>query len=161
MSVNLKVVLYLKLTMPTRVYCDGVFDLFHIGHVGFLQEVRRKAMQENPDAQDIHLIVGVIADADVLTYKRLPVTREHHRAAAVAACRWVDETIPNAPLVVTEDFLTEHHIDLVFHGDDSKQEGFFAVPIARGIMRYCTYDPEQTGISTTGLIATIKARDDL
>jgi len=144
-----------------RVYCDGVFDLFHAGHVGFLKEVRRKAREEFPKAEEIHLIVGVISDADVLTYKRHPVVREDNRAAAVAACRWVNKIVPNAPLVLTKEFLTEHALDLVFHGDDSNQEEFFAVPIAHGIMRYCPYDPDNTGISTTGLIATIKQREDL
>ena len=63
--------------------------------------------------------------------------------------------MPNAPLVLTESFLEEHAIDLVFHGDDSQQEEFFGVCIAKGIMRYIPYDVAETGVSTTVLIKRV------
>ena len=43
-------------------------------------------------------------------------------------------------------------IQLVFHGDDSKQEEFFGACIERGVMRYIPYDVEDTGVSTTQLV---------
>jgi choline-phosphate cytidylyltransferase len=33
------------------------------------------------------------------------------------ACRWVDEVVPDAPWVITEEFLDEHSIDYVAHDD--------------------------------------------
>jgi glycerol-3-phosphate cytidylyltransferase-like family protein len=64
--------------------------------------------------------------------------------------------IRNCPLIVTEEFLREHRIDLVVHGfsspeDREKQRGFFA-PIAHKF-REIPYTP---GISTTMLIAQLK-----
>lgn len=43
------------------VYCDGIFDLFHGGHLKHLQEVASKGSK---------LIVGVMGDADATGYKR-------------------------------------------------------------------------------------------
>jgi choline-phosphate cytidylyltransferase len=141
-----------------RAYCDGVFDLGpHAGHIGFFREVREQAARETGAAR-VELVVGVISDADVESYKRRPVVAEEHRAATVAACRYVDEVVANSPLVLTETFLSDYRIDLAYHGNDSKQETFFAVPIAAGIMRYCSYDPDHTGVSTTDLIRRIQAR---
>ncbi len=42
--------------------------------------------------------------------------------------RWVDEVVPNAPWVITEEFLDEHNIDFVAHdalpyADTSGQTG--------------------------------------
>ena len=138
-----------------RVYCDGVFDLGpHAGHIGFFQEIRRVAERECQ--RPIILIVGVISDADAMSYKRRPVVEERLRAMTTKACRHVDVVIPNSPLILTDKFIDENRISLVFHGNDSDQEEFFAVPIRRGIMRYCQYDPEATGITTTKLIQRCK-----
>ena len=56
------------------------------------------------------------------------------RAPALAD---VDAVVCPCPLVVTDEFMEEHGIDLVVHGfaDDSdarRQHEFFAVPIRRG-----------------------------
>ncbi|KAH9916199.1 uncharacterized protein B0H18DRAFT_1038780 [Fomitopsis serialis] len=34
------------------------------------------------------------------------------------ACRWVDEVVPEAPWVITEEFLQKHQIDYVAHDED-------------------------------------------
>ena len=134
-----------------RIYIDGVWDLGpHVAHLNYMEHVRQKAAEETGEA--VTLIVGVISDTDTATYKRAPIVNERHRAQSIRAVRIVDEVVPNAPLIVTETFLQEHKIDLVIHGDDSKQEEFFGICIARGIMRYIPYDVVQTGVSTTALI---------
>ena len=46
------------------VYVDGVFDLFHQGHLNFLEKSKEYG--------DI-LIVGVVTDNDVKSYKREPI----------------------------------------------------------------------------------------
>lgn len=40
---------------------------------------------------------------------------ERQGAGAPARRRWVDEVIPGAPWVITEEFLNEHNIDFVAH----------------------------------------------
>ncbi len=135
-----------------RVYIDGVWDLGpHAAHLNYMQYVKKCAAEETGDTE-VTLVVGVVSDADTASYKRAPVVNEAHRAQCVAAVRFVDEVVPNSPLVITENFLDEHDIQLVFHGDDSKQEAFFGACIERGIMRYIPYDVEHTGVSTTQLI---------
>lgn len=137
--------------MSVRVYIDGVWDLGpHVAHLNYIQHVRRMAAEET--GRSVILLVGVISDADTARYKRLPIVNEVHRARALTAVRFVDHVVPNAPLVVTDAFLREHAIDLVYHGDDSRQEEFYGLCIQKGIMRYVPYDVEQTGVSTTALI---------
>ena len=67
-----------------RVYVDAVADLFHYGHVGFL---------EKASALGDYLIVGVHSDETVSSYKRKPVMRMDERIAVVQGCRFVDEVV--------------------------------------------------------------------
>ena len=79
------------------------------------------------------------------------------RVEVVAACRYVDEAIPNAPWRMDSDWIDQHHIDLVVHGDDfSEQEldFFYKVPIKMGIFRTIPYT---RGITTTEIILRCKA----
>jgi len=130
------------------VYVDGVFDLFHPGHVSFLKKARAAG------GAGARLLVGVITDEDA-RWKRPPVMSHAERLAMVRHCTEVDEVVERPPLVLTGEFLDAHGISLVVHGDDSKQEEFFRVPIDRGIMVYVPYSP---GVSTSDLIARIQAR---
>ena len=122
------------------IYVDGVFDLFHPGHINFLTEARKYGDK---------LIVGVISDKDVQSYKRTPIISHSDRITMIKHCTLVDNVIENPPLVLTEKFINENKIDLVIHADDSKQEEFFKVPITMGIMKYIPYTSR---ISTTKLI---------
>ena len=92
-------------------YTQGVFDLFHVGHLNLLTRAR---------ARCDHLIVGVNTDALVENYKhKRPVICEEHRLAIVSALRCVDE----ARLVDTldkEETLARLPFDAIFIGDDWK-----------------------------------------
>ena len=48
--------------MTRRIYIDGIFDLFHMGHVLHLKDVKEL------DDQDNYLIVGIISDKDADNY---------------------------------------------------------------------------------------------
>ena len=41
-----------------------------------------------------------------------------NRYRAVAACKWVDEIVTNAPYVTQLEVLDQFDIDFVVHGDD-------------------------------------------
>jgi len=65
--------------------------------------------------------------------------------------------IGNAPLSVTLEWLRQHKIDLVVHGDDFNEELkelCYKAPIEMGIFRTVSYTP---GISTSEIIARCKA----
>lgn len=132
----------------TRVYADMVADLFHYGHVEFLRRAR--------DLGDT-LVVGIHSDATVAAYKRAPVMTMDERIHVVEACRYVDEVIPDAPLSVTERWLSRHRIDLVVHGDDLDEEEtvrMYRVPLQLGILRTVPYT---SGISTSEVLRRLRA----
>ena len=134
--------------MP-RIYIDGIFDVFHIGHIDCLNKC--KNFRTNSE-----LIVGVIGDNDAEEYKRKPIFNENDRYKIINSLRIVDEIIFPAPLIITKDFIKKHKIDIVLHGfsnkeDYEKQKDFFKD--IQDIFHTIPYNGE---ISTTKLIEQIK-----
>ena len=132
---------------PTRVYVDMVGDLFHPGHVALLRAAREFGDQ---------LVVGVLSDETVAAYKRRPIMTMDDRVAVIEACRYVDEVIPDSPNRVTREFLDEHDLAVVVHGDDVGAGGFEDVygPVREaGLLRLV---PRTGDISTTSLIARVR-----
>ncbi len=130
-----------------RVYADMVADLFHYGPMRFLKRAR---------ALGDYLLVGICADDVLVPYKRGPIVTMEERAASVAGCRYVDEVLPNAPLMVDRAWIEKYNIDLVVHGDDYSQEQreyYYKVPIEMGIFHTVAYTH---GISTTDIIRRCK-----
>ncbi|KIH86794.1 choline-phosphate cytidylyltransferase [Sporothrix brasiliensis 5110] len=134
---------------PVRVYADGVFDLFHLGHMRQLEQAKKAF-------SDVYLIVGVTGDEETHKRKGLTVLSGKERAETVRHCKWVDEVIENCPWIVTPAFLEEHQIDYVAHddipygadeGDDIYQ------PIKAAGKFLVTQRTE--GVSTTGIITKI------
>ena len=135
----------------TRVYVDMVADLFHVGHLNLIKEAYSCG-----DA----VIVGVHSDEDVESYKRRPTIEEQQRYEMVRSCKYVDEVIEEAPLVITEEFLNDYEIDIVIHGDDVTEEikRQHKLVLEKGMMKYVPYTK---GISTTSIMnKIIEHRDD-
>lgn len=133
----------------TRVYVDMVADLFHGGHVEFLRQAR---------ALGDELVVGVHSDDTVEGYKRRPIMTMEERVAVVAGCRYVDEVLANAPLVLDKQWLTTHRIDLVVHGDDfdfAMATKLYGVAMEMEIFRTVPYTP---GVSTSDLLERMRRR---
>ena len=131
----------------TRVYVDMVADLFHYGHANFLKKARQFGD---------YLIVGIHSDKVVKEYKRSPIMTMKERVDTVSSCRHVDEVIPDAPLIVSQEWINAHRIDLVVHGDDFSEDLLqlcYKVPIEMGIFHKVPYTP---GISTSDIIKRLK-----
>ena len=133
----------------TRVYVDMVADLFHYGHANFLKQAKKHGS---------YLIVGIHSDKVVEGYKRSPIMTMEERLDTVSSCRYVDEVVPNAPLIIDQKWLDTHQIDLVVHGfadknDENKQDEFYKIP--RKMNKFQTI-PYYYKISTTSIINTIK-----
>lgn len=96
---------------PVRVYADGIYDMFHVGHA-------RSLMQAKNLFPNTHLIVGVCDDELTHKMKGKTVMNDRERAEALYHCRWVDEVVEHAPWVLTQEFLDKHQIDFVSHGED-------------------------------------------
>ena len=138
-----------------RVYVDVVCDLFHAGHVHFLEQARSLG--------DV-LIVGVNTDELVESYKRRPVLSLEERCAVVASCRFVDEVIRGAPSPITESFIRDNAIDLVVHGDDmspSELEYWYAEPMRLGILKTVPYYRELSTSMIDNRIRQRVERDEL
>ncbi|CAO3595623.1 unnamed protein product [Absidia cylindrospora] len=79
--------------------------------------------------------------------------KEDERYAAVAACKWVDQVVPDAPYNTTVEILRKYDIDFCVHGDDitTMADGtncYQAVKDA-GLYRECK---RTAGVSTTELV---------
>ena len=125
------------------VYVDMVADLFHYGHVAFLQQAK---------AEGDYLIVGIHSDEDVFSYKRKPILTMLERAKVVSGCKYVDDIVTSAPLSVTEEFINKYNIDIVIHGDDiseQKKQEFYGVAEKLNKLKLIPYTQ---GISTTDII---------
>ncbi|RKP02113.1 hypothetical protein CXG81DRAFT_7702, partial [Caulochytrium protostelioides] len=95
---------------PVRLYCDGIWDLFHLGHARALEQAKKRF-------PNTHLIVGVCNDALTHAKKGKTVMNQVERAESLRHCRWVDEVIEDAPWVIDRAFLDAHAIDYVAHDD--------------------------------------------
>ncbi len=130
----------------SRVYVDMVGDLFHAGHVSLLREARRHGDW---------LVVGVLSDDTAASYKRRPIMTLAERVAVIESCRYVDGVIADAPLRVTEEFLAEHGITTVVHGDDLSPDAAEFVYGPAATAGKLAYIPRTGGISTTQVIQRV------
>jgi len=91
------------------VYVAGAFDLFHIGHLDFLEKAR---------AQGSYLIVGLHTDPVVNRYKgfNFPIMNIHERILSVLAYRCVDEVVIGAPYSVSSEMIDHFNVSVVCHG---------------------------------------------
>ena len=134
-----------------NIYIDGIYDLFHAGHVETLKYIK-------DTFKGCKLIVGVVNNRDAEAYKRLPIINEKHRYIMLESCKYVDHVIKNAPLIVKPEFITENNIDLVVHSfadqnDKKKQLSFFQEIIDLNKFEEIPYS---TGLSTSSIIKNIK-----
>lgn len=100
--------------LPARGLAVGVFDLFHVGHLRYLQFIRARCRT---------LVVAVTRDATVLEKKqRSTAMPEAHRIEIVRGLGWVDEVLPQPASLddtdATERWMTALGIDHVFIGED-------------------------------------------
>lgn len=143
-----------KLKIPmfhvnTRVYCCGVFDMCHRGHM-ILFERAAKFGDE--------LLVGVHNDEDVASYKRTPNICHEERCETVAVCKNVSQVIPNAPLLVTKSFIEEHRIDVVVCSPeyDKQDDHYYQAAREMGILSVL---PRTEGVSSSDMMRIIMERN--
>ncbi|MEF3697825.1 D-glycero-beta-D-manno-heptose 1-phosphate adenylyltransferase [Desulfolutivibrio sp.] len=135
----------------TVVFTNGCFDLLHAGHADLLARARLLG--------DI-LVVGVNSDASVTRLKgpARPVTPLDQRAFVLASLASTDFVIPfedDTPL----SLITATQPDILVKGGDWRPDAIVGkdVVLARGGRVQSL--PLLPGISTTGIIAHIKAQD--
>ncbi|KAI3378081.1 hypothetical protein SNEBB_009451 [Seison nebaliae] len=115
------------------VYVAGAFDLFHVGHLDFLEKA--KSLGD-------YLIVGLHTDPVVNRYKgsNYPIMNLQERVLSVLSCRYVNEVVIGAPYVCSKEMIDHFNIKVVVHGLTSiimEQDGThpFAYPISLDIFK--------------------------
>ncbi|XP_010519017.1 PREDICTED: choline-phosphate cytidylyltransferase 1-like isoform X2 [Tarenaya hassleriana] len=136
---------------PIRVYADGIYDLFHFGHARSLEQAKKLF-------PNTYLLVGCCNDEVTHKYKGKTVMTDEERYESLRHCRWVDEVIPDAPWVVTQEFLDKHRIDYVAHDSlpyaDTSGAGKDVYEFVRAVGKF--KETKRTdGISTSDIIMRI------
>ncbi|WP_292993253.1 adenylyltransferase/cytidyltransferase family protein [Nitrosomonas sp.] len=148
MRLNREIPIWPRNQPQRRVYTRMVADLFHEGHVNFLQAAR---------ALGTHLTVCVVSDERVAGNKgKLPVMKQAERAAVVAACKYVDAVMTDTPVNVTKEFMQQHGFDIYTFACASDQERLDKYKLCESLLaemiQELTYTP---GISTSDLVMRI------
>ena len=136
--------------MSKRVYVAMSADIIHPGHLNIIKEAAKLG----------DVTVGVLTDAAIASYKRLPYMNYEQRAAVVRALKGVAEVIPQEQLDYIPNLL-KLKPDYVVHGTDWR-EGVQAKTRQRVIDTLATWggelvEPEYTeGISSTQLNKAIR-----
>ena len=92
------------------VYVGMSADIIHPGHLNILHEAQKYG----------RVIVGVLTDEAIASYKRLPYLNYEQRAMVVKDLKGVSEVIPQTTLDYRPN-LEKIRPDYVVHGDDWKQ----------------------------------------
>lgn len=106
----------MKEKKQTIGYVQGVFDLFHIGHLNLLK---------NAKANCDKLIVAVNTDELVQEYKhKTPIIPLEERLAIVEAIKYVDVAVVANDRDKLKAF-EKYHFDYLMMGDDWKDTPFY------------------------------------
>jgi len=126
-----------------KIFTNGVFDLFHEGHLNLL----KKAKNEGD-----YLLVGVASDESCSKYKRVPFMSWEERAKKIKELPFVDEVIETLwSRDLNEDFYIKNQISLQVQGDEGSG---FALAKKMGILKVVG---TTEGISTTKLLNILNA----
>jgi len=137
-----------KKNKPVRIFMEGAFDLMHYGHMNAFRLGHQLGTE---------LVVGVNSDETIADCKGCaPCMSDSERQAAVAACRFVKEVVPNVPYVMTQEYLNgiieKYNIDYVVHGDDPViVNGKDVYAHVKAMGKYKSI-PRTEGVSTTDIV---------
>ena len=93
-----------------KVYVGMSADMIHPGHLNIIKEACKLGS----------VTVGVLTDAAIASYKRLPYLNYEQRAEIVSNIKGVDRVVPQTTLDYVPNLL-ELKPDYVVHGDDWKE----------------------------------------
>ena len=131
------------------VYTDMVGDLCHPNHIKHLKKCKKFK-------KDCLLYVGLHSDEISEKWKRKPIMSLEERVYMFEAIKYVDKVIPNAPIIITEEFLNINNIDMVIHAHSEEEDKkyFFQHKYAIKLGKFTRFN-YNNGISTTNIIKRI------
>ena len=95
--------------MKKTVYVALSVDFIHSGHIRVLNKAARLG----------NIIIGLLTDEAISTYKRIPYLNYEQRKSVVGNMKGVISVIPQYTLEYTDN-LIKYKPDYVVHGDDWK-----------------------------------------
>lgn len=101
----------IPLNRPVRIYVDGIYDLFHFGHMLNFKQAKELF-------PSVYLIVGICNDELTHKYKGRTVLSYEERVESLRHCRYVDEIIEDAPWSFGKEHVEKYSIDYVAHDDE-------------------------------------------
>ena len=133
------------------IYVDGTFDLLHPGHISFFKKAK---------SYGHYLIVGVLHDSCVESYKRVPILTLEERTIMLENIKIVDKVISPAPFYaskfgnLSKDFIQIHNIDhVVYAGELGSWTSHYQAAIDMDIM--ITFPYGKNNVSTSGILKRI------
>ena len=129
-----------------KVYVGLAVDLIHPGHLNIINEAKKYG----------EVIVGLLTDSAIASYKRLPYMTYEQRKIVVENIKGVSKVIPQHTLDYTEN-LKDLMPNFVVHGDDWKEGVQFntrkqVVDVLKNWGGELIEVPYTKGISSTQLI---------
>lgn len=100
----------MNINVKQKVYVGMSADIIHPGHLNIIHEAQKLGS----------VTVGVLTDAAIASYKRLPYLNYEQRSEVVRNLKGVDEVIPQTTLDYVPN-LEKLKPDYVVHGDDWKE----------------------------------------
>lgn len=139
--------------LPARGLAVGVFDLFHVGHLRYLQYIRARCQS----------MVAVVARDDIVLAKKghAAAVPEAQRMEMLRGLGWIDEVLPMWASLddpdSTEACLRALRIDHVFIGDDWRGSARWQrlAPRLAAMGIGLTWTPRSEEVSTSALRARI------
>jgi phosphoenolpyruvate phosphomutase len=140
----------MKTKSTKKVYVGMSADFLHAGHINIIQEARKYG----------EVIVGLLTDEAIASYKRVPFTSWEERKKVVENIAGVSLVVPQETLDY-EDNLRRYKPDFVVHGDDwktgvQKQTRKRVIEVLNEWGGKLVEIPYTKGVSSTLLIEDIK-----
>lgn len=127
--------------LPTLALTYGTYDLFHIGHVRLFERIKQRYER---------LIVAVSTDEFNAIKGKKAVVPYLDRLAMVAACRWVDDVIPETDWAQKERDIVAYGADALVMGSDWAGRFDHLRPRCEVV-----YLPRTAGVSSTEIKADV------
>ena len=99
--------------MTKKIYIGMSADLLHPGHLNIINEARKLI------EKDDELIIGLLTDKAIASYKRLPYMNWEQRKIIIENVKGVTKVVPQETLDYVPN-LIKIKPDYVLHGDDWK-----------------------------------------
>merc|ERR1712130_932217 len=137
------------------IYIDGIFDLFHIGHIAALKAAKQLGT---------FLFVGLYDDETVRARKGqyFPLMNLQERVLNVLSCKYVDDVLIGAPWKITKSVLNSLNVKYVVLTENTKfakdEMDRYRVPKEMGILKELETDSNYT---TDNLMQTIVEQQEI